>query len=218
MGPLSLNHTPRKRRARLIPCVPWGRKRSIGSDVHNRLALRRPAGQGVHRGVPRGLHLRGRAHALYPPGRVRRLRRLRAGLPGRGHLLRGRRARTVEGLLPGQRRLLPESRLAGRRVQDRQDRPGSPAGGIAATATALTPTAGRRHPAPTCSARLPRFPWDALEPYKARALAHPGGLVDLSVGTPVDPFPARVPQALEAPSNPPAYPPPPVPPTPPHPP
>ena len=54
--------------------------------------------------------------------------------------------------------------------------------------------------------RLPRFPWDALEPYKARALAHPGGLVDLSVGTPVDPVPARVREALEAASNAPGYP------------
>ena len=44
-------------------------------------------------------------------------------------------------------------------------------------------------------ARLPDFPWDSLAPYKERAspfrpLAGPGGgLVDLSVGTPVDPTP-----------------------------
>ena len=39
------------------------------------------------------------------------------------------------------------------------------------------------------SARLPVFPWDRLEPYKAAAAAHPDGVVDLSVGTPVDPVP-----------------------------
>ena len=45
-----------------------------------------------------------------------------------------------------------------------------------------------------------------LEPYKARALAHPGGIVDLSVGTPVDPVPARVREALVAASDAPGYP------------
>ena len=44
----------------------------------------------MHRGVPRRLHLRGQPDALHPPRRVRRLWRLRAGLSGRGHLLRGR--------------------------------------------------------------------------------------------------------------------------------
>ena len=34
------------------------------------------------------------------------------------------------------------------------------------------------------SDRLPAFPWDKLEPYKATAAAHPDGIVDLSVGTP----------------------------------
>ena len=32
---------------------------------------------------------------------------------------------------------------------------------------------------PTLAARLPRFPWDALEPYKAKARSHPDGIVDL---------------------------------------
>ena len=36
------------------------------------------------------------------------------------------------------------------------------------------------------SDRLPTFPWDKLEPYKKTAAAHPDGIVDLSVGTPVD--------------------------------
>ncbi|WP_297450953.1 succinyldiaminopimelate transaminase [uncultured Corynebacterium sp.] len=33
---------------------------------------------------------------------------------------------------------------------------------------------------------LPQFPWDSLAPAKATAAAHPEGMVNLSVGTPVD--------------------------------
>ena len=40
---------------------------------------------------------------------------------------------------------------------------------------------------------LPDFPWDLLEAAKARAAAHPDGIVDLSIGTPVDPVPGRDP-------------------------
>ncbi len=54
---------------------------------------------------------------------------------------------------------------------------------------------------PTLAARLPRFPWDVLAPHKATALAHPGGIVDLSVGTPVDPVPATAREALAAASD-----------------
>lgn len=53
---------------------------------------------------------------------------------------------------------------------------------------------------------LPDFPWDSLAPAKARASAHEGGLVDLSVGTPVDPTPAIVRKALAAASDSPGYP------------
>jgi succinyldiaminopimelate transaminase len=53
---------------------------------------------------------------------------------------------------------------------------------------------------------LPDFPWDRLIPYKARAAKHPDGLVDLSVGTPVDPTPRRVRAALERASDAPGYP------------
>ncbi|NBE52477.1 bifunctional succinyldiaminopimelate transaminase/glutamate-prephenate aminotransferase [Streptomyces boluensis] len=56
------------------------------------------------------------------------------------------------------------------------------------------------------SSRLPVFPWDKLEPYKATAAAHPGGIVDLSVGTPVDPVPDLVQKALTAASDSPGYP------------
>ncbi|SEN53082.1 succinyldiaminopimelate aminotransferase apoenzyme [Actinacidiphila rubida] len=56
------------------------------------------------------------------------------------------------------------------------------------------------------SARLPVFPWDRLEPYKATAAGHGDGIVDLSVGTPVDPVPDVVREALAAASDSPGYP------------
>ncbi len=56
------------------------------------------------------------------------------------------------------------------------------------------------------AAQLPRFPWDKLEPAKTVAAAHPDGLVDLSVGTPVDPVPDVIQSAFRAASNAPGYP------------
>ncbi|MEV6597241.1 succinyldiaminopimelate transaminase [Actinoplanes sp. NPDC051346] len=56
------------------------------------------------------------------------------------------------------------------------------------------------------SASLPDFPWDLLAPAKAVAAAHPDGIVDLSVGTPVDPVPASVQAALAAAADAPGYP------------
>ncbi|WP_304441494.1 succinyldiaminopimelate transaminase [Kitasatospora sp. MBT63] len=53
---------------------------------------------------------------------------------------------------------------------------------------------------------LPVFPWDRLEPYKQTALAHPGGLCDFSVGTPVDPVPELIQKALAASTDTPGYP------------
>ena len=53
---------------------------------------------------------------------------------------------------------------------------------------------------------LPDFPWDQLAPFKAQAARHPGGIVDLSVGTPVDPTPACVREALVAAADAPGYP------------
>lgn len=40
------------------------------------------------------------------------------------------------------------------------------------------------------------FPWDVLDPFKALAQEFPGGIVDLSVGTPVDPTPLVIQRAL----------------------
>lgn len=56
------------------------------------------------------------------------------------------------------------------------------------------------------SDRLPAFPWDKLTPYKATAAAHPDGIVDLSVGTPVDPVPELIQKALVAAADSPGYP------------
>ena len=53
---------------------------------------------------------------------------------------------------------------------------------------------------------LPDFPWDTLAGVTARARAHPGGIVDLSVGTPVDPTPDVVRDALTAAADSPGYP------------
>jgi succinyldiaminopimelate transaminase len=55
-------------------------------------------------------------------------------------------------------------------------------------------------------APLPEFPWDRLVPYAERARAYPDGIVDLSVGTPVDPTPAVVQDALRAAADAPGYP------------
>jgi len=59
---------------------------------------------------------------------------------------------------------------------------------------------------PAPAAGLPVFPWDLLTPYREKAAAHPGGIVDLSVGTPVDPVPAVVREALIAAADSPGYP------------
>ena len=55
-------------------------------------------------------------------------------------------------------------------------------------------------------AALPVFPWDQLAPYGDQARAHADGIVDLSIGTPVDPTPEVVQAALRAASDAPGYP------------
>ena len=44
----------------------------------------------------------------------------------------------------------------------------------------------------TLASRLPEYPWDELAPIAEKARAFPGGAVDLSVGTPVDPVPTII--------------------------
>ena len=43
---------------------------------------------------------------------------------------------------------------------------------------------------------LPDFPWDALVPFAETARAHPDGMIDLSVGSPVDATPPGIANAL----------------------
>jgi succinyldiaminopimelate transaminase len=64
------------------------------------------------------------------------------------------------------------------------------------------PRVGRR----LVSATLPVFPWDTLADAKALAEAHPDGIVDLSVGTPVDPVAPLIQEALAAAGSAPGYP------------
>ncbi|GAB2725014.1 succinyldiaminopimelate transaminase [Nocardia thraciensis] len=56
------------------------------------------------------------------------------------------------------------------------------------------------------SGLLPDFPWDTIASAKARAAAHPGGIVDLSVGTPVDPVDPLIRAALASVAEVPGYP------------
>ncbi|WP_019200382.1 succinyldiaminopimelate transaminase [Tsukamurella sp. 1534] len=56
------------------------------------------------------------------------------------------------------------------------------------------------------ASRLPDFPWDTLVAAKRRAAEHPGGIVDLSVGTPVDPVAEPIRRALYEGSAFPGYP------------
>ncbi len=74
----------------------------------------------------------------------------------------------------------------------------------------LEPGSGRSVWAPPArakvSASLPEFPWDTLVEAKALAAAHPDGIVDLSVGTPVDPVAPLIREALAAAGSAPGYP------------
>ncbi|WP_298251649.1 succinyldiaminopimelate transaminase [uncultured Arthrobacter sp.] len=46
--------------------------------------------------------------------------------------------------------------------------------------------------------QLPGYPWDSMAPFQEIAARHPDGVVDLSIGTPVDPTPALIQEALGA--------------------
>jgi succinyldiaminopimelate transaminase len=56
------------------------------------------------------------------------------------------------------------------------------------------------------SAGLPDFPWDLLAEHSAVAGAHPGGVINLSIGTPVDPVPELIQSALAKVADSPGYP------------
>ncbi|WP_281534326.1 hypothetical protein [Cryobacterium breve] len=53
---------------------------------------------------------------------------------------------------------------------------------------------------------LPDYPWDQMAPYAAQARAHADGIVDLSIGSPVDPTPDVVRTALAEATDAHAYP------------
>jgi succinyldiaminopimelate transaminase len=56
------------------------------------------------------------------------------------------------------------------------------------------------------SSDLPDFPWDRLAPHKAQAESHPDGILDFSIGSPVDPTPALITSALSEAADSPGYP------------
>ena len=58
----------------------------------------------------------------------------------------------------------------------------------------------------TLAAGLPDFPWDTLAGARATTEAHPDGIVDLSIGTPIDPTPELARQALSRSADSPGYP------------
>lgn len=60
--------------------------------------------------------------------------------------------------------------------------------------------------APGGALRLPDFPWDSLLAFGEIARRHPEGLIDLSVGSPVDPTPEVIAAALRAAVDAAAYP------------
>ena len=66
--------------------------------------------------------------------------------------------------------------------------------------TSATPETVSTHHLPRRLA-LPDFPWDSLRPYRERAAQHPDGVVDLAVGTPVDPTPEIARIALSTAAN-----------------
>ncbi|MCC9195898.1 succinyldiaminopimelate transaminase [Arthrobacter sp. zg-Y820] len=61
-------------------------------------------------------------------------------------------------------------------------------------------------PSRTFGLDLPEYPWEAMAPYAKLAAEHPDGAVNLSIGTPVDPTPAVIREALAAAADAPGYP------------
>jgi succinyldiaminopimelate transaminase len=58
----------------------------------------------------------------------------------------------------------------------------------------------------TLAGRLPAYTWDRIAPLREKAEHHRDGAVDLSMGTPVDPVPDLIREALAQASNSPGYP------------
>ena len=101
--------------------------------------------------------------------------------------------------------LLRRPRLTRRRGQDGRDRQGPPADRCTPTAApGGVTTAIGRDPRLRAAPGLSLGPADARTAERARA--HPDGIVDLSVGTPVDPTPEVVQEALRAAADSPGYP------------
>ena len=61
-------------------------------------------------------------------------------------------------------------------------------------------------PSRTFGLNLPEYPWEAMAPYAKLASEHPDGAVNLSIGTPVDPTPAVIREALAGAADAPGYP------------
>src|SRR5581483_9054861 len=116
VGPRAVVTRPRGRMISKVRTVEKGKT----DDVHDLRALHRREGPGLRRRVPGRLHLRGRADAVHPPGRVRGLRRLRARLPRHRDLLRRRRARRVEAVHADQRGVLQRVRERSRLARGRR--------------------------------------------------------------------------------------------------
>ena len=91
-------------------------------------------------------------------------------------------------------------------ADDRSPGPTSVSGSATGSAPSATSTSssGLRLPAPVN--RLPDFPWDSLLPARRLAAEHPDGVVDLSIGTPVDRVPLPIRRALADGSEAPGYP------------
>lgn len=70
----------------------------------------------------------------------------------------------------------------------------------------MTTTASPRWATSTADRLLPEFPWNRLAPLWETARQHPDGVIDLSIGAPVDPTPDVIRQALVAAVDAPGYP------------
>ena len=74
------------------------------------------------------------------------------------------------------------------------------------TGSGAAGVSGAAAPARSFGLDLPDYPWEAMAPYAATAKGHPDGAVNLSIGTPVDPTPEVVQEALRAAADAPGYP------------